>query len=244
MQDRIIAVIPARLGATRFPGKPLMPILGKPMVQWVWEAATQSELVDDVVISTPDPEIQAAAARFGAKAVPSSPSCPTGTDRVAEVAASSLAEIFLNVQGDEPLVRPEDIDACLKPMLTGPKPDSASIYCTSAGNEGDDPNVVKVVTDAWGYALYFSRSRVPYPRIEAMKPLRHLGIYAFRRDTVMRYPKLKRMPLELSEGLEQLRLLEHGFTMAMTKVRRPAGPAVDTPEQLDQVAKILEKLKG
>jgi 3-deoxy-D-manno-octulosonate cytidylyltransferase len=240
-QARIIAVIPARMGATRFPGKPLALIAGKPMVQWVWEKARQVEMIDRVVISTPDREIQAAAAAFGAEAVPSSPSCPTGTDRVAEVAAATLGEIYLNIQGDEPLVRPADILACLKPMLASERPDSASVFCPCAASEEDDPNVVKVVTDNWGFALYFSRSQIPYPRQPGFKPLRHLGIYAFKRETVMQYTRLKRTPLEQAEGLEQLRLLEHGYTMAMTRTRRPSGPSVDTPEQLEQVERILSK---
>lgn len=229
------------MGATRFPGKPLAMIAGKPMVQWVWEAACGVEAIGEVVISTPDRQIQKAAAFFGAKAVPSNPSCPTGTDRVAEVAASTLADVYLNIQGDEPLVRPADIEACLKPMLSAQPPDSASVFCPSIQKEHDDPNVVKVVTDAWGYALYFSRSCIPHPRVPTAKPLRHLGLYAFTRETILRFPKLRRLPLELTEGLEQLRLLEHGFTMAMTRVRRPAGPSVDTPEQLDLVERILSR---
>jgi 3-deoxy-manno-octulosonate cytidylyltransferase (CMP-KDO synthetase) len=235
----IIAVIPARMASTRFPGKPLVRIAGKPMLQWVWERVGGTDWVDEVVISTPDQEILDAASAWGAFVVPSSASCPSGTDRVAEVAATTFGEIYLNVQGDEPLIRPSDIGACLRPMLAEERPDAASVCCPCTSAEASSPDVVKVVTDAWGYALYFSRSLIPYPRFHHHKPLRHLGIYAFTRAAVLEFPRMRQRRLELTEGLEQLRLLEHGYTIAMTKVRRPAGPSVDTPEQLRAAERIL-----
>jgi 3-deoxy-D-manno-octulosonate cytidylyltransferase len=238
-EANIIAVIPARMASSRFPGKPLARIAGKPMLQWVWESVSEVGWIDNVVISSPDSEILAASTDWGAMSVPSSESCPSGTDRVAEVAASTLADIYLNVQGDEPLVRAVDIEACLRPMLSENRPDAASVCCPSTSAEASSPDVVKVVTDAWGFALYFSRSLIPYPRFTHHKPLRHLGIYAFTRAAVLQFPKLRQRQLELTEGLEQLRLLEHGYTIAMTKVRRPAGPSVDTPEQLQAVERIL-----
>ncbi|MEP0767118.1 MAG: 3-deoxy-manno-octulosonate cytidylyltransferase [Fimbriimonadia bacterium] len=237
----VVAVIPARMGSTRFPGKPLAQIAGKPMLQHVWERVVEARVVDEVYISSPDPEILEAAARFGADAVPSNPACPTGTDRVAEVAASTLGDIYINVQGDEPLIRTQDVEAVMRPMLRTHPPDSASLCCPCTLPEETDPNVVKVVLDVWGYALYFSRSQVPYPRSRQQRALRHLGVYAFNRDTIMQFPHLKQTPLEKAEGLEQLRLLEHGYTMALTRVRRPAGPAVDTPEQLAEVERLLSR---
>lgn len=229
------------MGSTRFPGKPLALIAGKPMLQHVWERVVEARSVDEVYISSPDTEILEVATRFGADAVPSSPACPTGTDRVAEVAASTLGDIYINVQGDEPLIRTQDVEAVVRPMLRDNPPDSASLCCPCTLQEETDPNVVKVVLDVWGYALYFSRSQVPYPRSRQQRALRHLGIYAFNRETILQFPHLKQTPLEKSEGLEQLRLLEHGYTMALTRVRRPAGPAVDTPEQLVEVERLLSR---
>ena len=126
-------------------------------------------------------------------------------------------------------------------MLGESRPDASSVCCPCNSAEASSPDVVKVVTDAWGFALYFSRSLIPYPRFHHQKALRHLGIYAFTRAAVLEFPRMRQRQLELSEGLEQLRLLEHGYTIAMTKVRRPAGPSVDTPEQLAAVERILQR---
>ncbi|MBS1714801.1 MAG: 3-deoxy-manno-octulosonate cytidylyltransferase [Armatimonadetes bacterium] len=236
-----VVVIPARMGSTRFPGKPLADLCGRPMVQWVYEAALASGAADDVVVATPDEEIVAACASFGARAVLTSDAHVTGTDRMAEVASMTEADVYINVQGDEPLMDPASISACVAPMLSDPSIEMASVYCTCEESELDDPAVVKVVTDLRGFALYFSRYAVPYPRnprAEAVK--KHIGLYACRRDALTRFSTWPMGTLERAESLEQLRFMENGVRIKMSPA---AGTelAVDTPEQAEQVRQILSR---
>ncbi len=232
-------VIPARMGSTRFPGKPLCDLLGKPMVQWVVEAARRSGIASTVVVATPDREIMDACVGFGAEAVLTSASHATGTDRLAEVAERLQADVYVNVQGDEPLVSPASIRACAEPMLEDSDVPMASVYSTCAPHEWEDPSVVKVVTDAGGYALYFSRFAIPYPRNERLAPVKkHVGIYAYRGDVLQAFGGWPMGELERAESLEQLRFLHHGVRIRMSE-GEGAEMAVDTPEQAEQVRAIL-----
>lgn len=236
---RCVIVIPARMGATRFPGKPLADLLGRPMVQWVWEAAAKSGVADRVVVATPDQEIVDACASFGAEAVLTSHDHPTGTDRIAEVAEKIAAEVYVNVQGDEPLIRAESIKACAEPLLANDQITMGSVYSECPPEEYVEPATVKVVTDAAGYALYFSRYAIPFARNERRIPVKkHVGLYAYRRDALLAFRTWPMSDLEAAESLEQLRFMHNGVRIFMAP---GAGTelAVDTPEQADQVRRIL-----
>jgi len=236
---RCCIVIPARMGSTRFPGKPLCDLLGKPMVQWVTEAAGQAGIADRIVVATPDQEILEACKTFGAEAVLTSASHPTGTDRIAEVSRSIDADVYVNVQGDEPLIQPASIAACAGPLLEDSLIKMGSVFSECNESEYDDPSVVKVVTDLNGFALYFSRFPIPFPRNARPSPVKkHVGIYAYKREVVQAFAGWPQSPLEISESLEQLRFMENGVRIKMSA---GAGSelAVDTPEQAEQVRDIL-----
>jgi 3-deoxy-manno-octulosonate cytidylyltransferase (CMP-KDO synthetase) len=227
------------MGSTRFPGKPLADLCGKPMVAWVVEAAQRAEVADLVIVATPDDEIMDACRKMGVEAVRTLHTCPTGTDRIAEAAAQVPADCYVNVQGDEPLVEPASIAACARPLLQSLEVEMASVYGRLDPNEESDPNAVKVVTDRQGYALYFSRSPIPFernPRVEPAK--KHVGLYAYRADALSRFSTWPQTPLEVAESLEQLRFLENGVRIKMEPGE--ATPlAVDTPAQAEQVRAIL-----
>jgi 3-deoxy-manno-octulosonate cytidylyltransferase (CMP-KDO synthetase) len=239
----IIGILPARWGSTRFPGKPLHLIAGKPLIQLVWEQCSKCSRLDELVIATDDERILAAAEGFGAKAVMTSPEHPTGTDRLAEAVRSlPHAEIIVNIQGDEPLIDPGLIDELAAAMAADPSLDMAT-----AANPLDptdpavqDPNVVKVVTTLDGRALYFSRSPLPFFRnaVDGLPVLRHKGIYAYRRTFLERFVTWPPSPLEKAESLEQLRALENGASIKVL-ITTDTSPGVDTPEQADAVEKLL-----
>ncbi|OGP90353.1 MAG: 3-deoxy-manno-octulosonate cytidylyltransferase [Deltaproteobacteria bacterium RBG_16_48_10] len=252
---KIVAIIPARYGSTRFEGKPLADILGKPMIQWVYEGACQSNLIDKVIVATDDQRIMEAVEQFGGNAVMTSTAHATGSDRVAEVAQKVRAEIIVNVQGDEPLLRGNIIDKAIRPLLKDSSI-SLSTLMTRIKEVKDwlNPNVAKVVVDQKGFALYFSRSPIPFPRdlnVEKLlsassrekSPLphrifKHIGVYVYRRDFLLRYFKLKHTPLEKLEKLEQLRALENGFSIKVIPVDyKPFS--VDTPDDLKKVVSFL-----
>lgn len=234
-----LVVIPSRMGSTRFPGKPLCDLLGKPMVQWVYEAAIRSEVSTDVVIATPDQEIVNAAKAFGAPAILTSPDHPSGTDRIAEVAKAMPHDFYLNVQGDEPLIEPGDLAACAEPLFTDPEVHMCSVMADCPEHEIENHAVVKVVTDLAGNALYFSRHPIPYPRNERVRPVKkHIGIYAYRHAVVEAFSKWAQTPLEVAESLEQLRFMEHGVRIRMAEGKGSAL-AVDTPEQAEAVRLLL-----
>jgi len=236
---RCLIVIPARMGSTRFPGKPLCDLAGKPMVQWVYEAACRAEVADRVVVATPDSEIIEACRAFGAEAVRTAHSHPTGTDRIAEVAATLHADVYVNVQGDEPLMPPATIRACAEPLLSEPSHSVGSVYCLRPDSEPDDSAVVKVVVDVRGYALYFSRYPIPFRRNPVTFPIKqHVGIYAYRRDALLKFPNWAVGELEAAESLEQLRFLENGVPIRMSEALG-TELAVDTPEQARRVSEIL-----
>jgi 3-deoxy-manno-octulosonate cytidylyltransferase (CMP-KDO synthetase) len=238
-----IALIPARWASTRFPGKPLALLAGKPLVQHVWERCLRAKKIDRVIVATDDMRIAEAAFEFGAEVAVTSPKHPTGSDRLAEVAAKlrGVARI-INVQGDEPMIDPRLIDSLVADMEANPRAEmvtAATVFTNEAA--ATNPNNVKVVTDQLGNALYFSRSLIPFVRdaapanrkskIENPKFLHHLGIYGYRRQFLLQFVKWKPTPLEIAEKLEQLRALEMGarIRVVLTKHR---GIGVDTPEDL------------
>ncbi|MBL8067791.1 MAG: 3-deoxy-manno-octulosonate cytidylyltransferase [Armatimonadetes bacterium] len=234
-----LVVIPSRMGSSRFPGKPLCDLLGKPMVQWVYEAAVASGVSNNVVIATPDQEIVHAAGQFGAPAILTSPDHPSGTDRIAEVARSMPHDFYLNVQGDEPLIDPGDLAACARPLFDDPAVQMSSLMADCPDHEVENPAVVKVVTDLAGDALYFSRHSIPYPRNERTTPVKkHIGLYAYRHSLVESFASWPQTPLEIAESLEQLRFLEHGVRVRMAEGKGSAL-AVDTPEQAEAVRRLL-----
>jgi len=209
---RIVAVIPARLASTRLPGKVLRPIAGVPMLGWVYRAALACPQLDQVLIATDSSEVVAYADSEGWPSVMTSPDLPSGTDRVHVVSGLVDADIYVNIQGDEPLLRREHIDALLRPFaLAAAEVTTLSTPCTPA--EVDDPNAVKVVTAGDGRALYFSRASIPYNRGIATPPRKHLGLYAYRKAALARFAALPPSPLEMTERLEQLRLLENGINI-------------------------------
>ncbi|MFM8809138.1 MAG: 3-deoxy-manno-octulosonate cytidylyltransferase, partial [Chthoniobacterales bacterium] len=222
--SEVTAIIPARWASTRFPGKPLVKLRGKPLVQHVWERALRAKLIDRVIVATDDMRIAEAAFAFGAEVALTSPKHPTGTDRLAEVAAKlKSAPIILNVQGDEPDIAPSTIDRLVRAL----QQDAKLGMVTAANpitNNADirNPNVVKVVTDLKGRALYFSRSTIPHDRDGrgGIKYLRHQGIYGYRRKVLLDFVKWKPTPLEQAEKLEQLRALEHGVSIGVIVVKR------------------------
>lgn len=241
-----VGILPARWGSTRFPGKPLHPIAGKPLIQHVWERCKDCSRLDDVVIATDDHRIFDAATGFGAKALMTSPDHPTGTDRLAEAVASLPgAEIVINIQGDEPLIDPALIDALAEVMAT-----DSGLDMATAANPMDpsdpavaDPNVVKVVMALDGRALYFSRSPLPYFRnsVEGLQVLRHKGIYAYRRNFLRRFVSWPPSPLERAESLEQLRALENGASIKVLRTN-DTSPGVDTPAQAEEIERLLSSI--
>lgn len=238
---KVIGVIPARMAATRLPGKPLLPIAGKPMIQWVWERACQAQTLDELYIATPDTEIMHAAESFGARAMLTSHAHRSGTDRLAEVARRTNGDIYVNIQGDEPLLDPRGIDRAVQPLLDDPQVMMSSLYCLAQPHEYDAPSVVKVVLDQQGDALYFSRSRIPYPREATDLPVyKHIGLYVYRRELLLQFAEWEPTPLERTEALEQLRVLEHGYRIRMVPFEH-ASIAVDTEADLARVRQILEQ---
>jgi 3-deoxy-manno-octulosonate cytidylyltransferase (CMP-KDO synthetase) len=236
---RIIAVIPARLASTRLPGKVLRPIAGVPMLGWVYRATLACPQLDQVLIATDSSEVVAYADSQGWPTLMTSPDLPSGTDRVHAVSAVIDADIYVNIQGDEPLVRREHIDALLRPFaLTAAEVTTLSTACSPA--EVDDPNAVKVVTANDGRALYFSRATIPYIRGTAMAPRKHLGLYAYRKAALTRFAGLPPSPLESAERLEQLRLLENGIDIYVEHTTF-ATIGVDTEEDLLAAEQILRR---
>ncbi|MGQ9486669.1 MAG: 3-deoxy-manno-octulosonate cytidylyltransferase [Armatimonadota bacterium] len=236
----VVGIIPARLAAVRLPNKPLLDIAGKPMIWWVWHHAKQAKTLSEVMVATPDGQIAEVVRAFGGIAVLTSPRHRSGTERLAEVAQGLSAEIIVNVQGDEPLMPPENIDAVARPLIDDSSLVMSSLMCPATEEEKDKPTAVKVVVDRAGNALYFSRSRIPYPRDPSAPAVvyKHLGIYAYRRDFLLRYAAMEPTPLEQMEMLEQLRVLENGYRIRMVCVEQ-TSIGVDTVEDLERVRAIL-----
>ncbi len=246
----MIVVIPARYGSTRLPGKPLLDIAGQPMVVRVIERARQSG-AERVVVATDDARIQDAVRAFGAEAVMTRADHPSGTDRLAEtIALLNLADdaIVVNVQGDEPLMPPALIRQVADALVMHPTAVMATASHAITNREDfTNPNIVKVVTDHAGMALYFSRAAIPWPRdvmagtsTAPIKAFRHIGIYAYRAGFVARYAQWPACPLEQTESLEQLRVLWHGEKIAVVEAEEAPAAGVDTPEDLERVRKLFQ----
>lgn len=244
--SRVLAVVPARYASTRFPGKVIAPILGRPMILWTYEQACKATLVDEVLVATDAPEVVDALAPYGVTPVMTRADHACGTDRIAEVAASVAADIIVNVQGDEPLIDPAAIDATIRPLLEQPDVvmSTARVRITDWARV-QDPNVVKVICDERGRALYFSRSPIPYIRDEKDRGdtpacyWQHVGLYAYRRDFLLAFSRLPQTPLEKLEKLEQLRALENGHRIAVVETEY-VSIGVDVREDLEQVNAYLK----
>lgn len=210
------------------------------MIAHVYARAREARLVDDVLVATDDPRIAEAVDAFGGTAVLTRADHPSGTDRLAEVAAHLSAELIVNLQGDEPLLDPQAVDAAIAPLAANPALPMGTLRTPLAAGDADNPNVVKVVVDLAGTALYFTRANVPFhrPGHPAAPAWRHLGLYVYRRDTLLHLAHLPPTPLEQSEGLEQLRALEHGIRLHTVAVPA-ASPSVDTPDDLARVRQLL-----
>ena len=230
------AVIPARFQSTRFPGKPLALIMGKPMIQWVYEGVRKSRVLDRIIIATDDRRIYDAVVGFGAEARMTSAAHVSGTERTAEVAETLDDDIIVNVQGDEPLIMAEAIDSLVS-GIAGSGMMMASLMAKVTDLKlHEDPNIVKVVTDRSGKALYFSRSPLPYRAADFF--YQHIGIYSYRRNYLLALAKMSPTRLELQEKLEQLRVLEHGGNIRMIEIDRPTL-SVDTPQDIIKVETFL-----
>lgn len=237
---KTIAVIPARLGSTRLPRKILREIAGKPLVGWVYEAARLSPFLADVIIATDSEEILEACGRHGWKAQMTSETHRSGTERVREVSNSVAADVYINVQGDEPLVRPEQI-AVLLDVMKDPAVQVGTVKTPCPLDDVDNPNAVKVVTIPGGQALYFSRATIPFDR-DGTGPryFKHLGLYAYRKPALDLFVSQPESTLEKSERLEQLRFLENGIPIYVGETPYDSV-GVDTEQDLQRVAEILRK---
>ena len=252
---RVVGMIPARYASTRLPGKPLVDICGKPMIQRVYERVRQARTLSDLIVATDDARIFDAVAAFGGKAEMTSPDHASGTDRLAELARRTECDIVVNIQGDEPLFEPADIDAAVRPLLA----DESLQMSTLAVRihdlaEWEDRAVTKVVVDRQGYALYFSKAKIPFFRlteeqapqacvqhpVSGTYPLKHIGMYVYRRDFLVALSEMPRAPLEISESLEQLRALENGYRIRVVEVDY-SPISVDTAEDLGKVRSLLEE---
>ena len=241
---KVICVIPARYASTRLPGKPLSMICGKPMIQRVYERACQAKIPYEVVVATDNELVKNAIDSCGGKAVMTSPDHPSGTDRLAEVALMYPdVDVIVNVQGDEPMIPPEVIDRLALCFEEDAELKMATMKVKMDEADYNNPAAVKVVTDMNGYALYFSRSLMPYPRNKPAdyKVFKHVGIYAYRRDFLLKYAALTPTPLERAESLEQLRALENGYKIKVLESDFQ-GVGVDTPEDLARVNEIFSKM--
>src|SRR5882672_9167588 len=243
-----LAIIPARYAATRLPGKPLVALAGKPMIERVWARVRLAKKISRVIVATDDERILQAVAGFGGEAVMTRAEHRSGTERVAEVAATAVHggdDIFVNVQGDEPLIEPGAIDAAVEAIESDEQVSIATLAVLIARpSDIMDPNVVKVVLDFDDNALYFSRAPIPWVRDTAntiqVRHLKHLGLYVFHREALLEYPTLPQGELERIEQLEQLRWLENGTKIRVAAVEHDAV-SVDVPEDVARVEKLLQK---
>jgi 3-deoxy-manno-octulosonate cytidylyltransferase (CMP-KDO synthetase) len=244
----VVAVIPARYASHRLPGKPLIDLLGKPMIQRVYEQAKRAKLLDRVVVATDDQRIVGVVQAFGGDVIMTSADIKSGSDRVAAVPRVIDGDIFVNVQGDEPLIAPDMIDQAVRVVLDDLKAQVGTL-AKKIDSLADlqNPSIVKVVVGPDSNALYFSRSTIPFVRDEADQKkwlahqtfLKHIGIYVFRKEFLLKYSQLRESPLERAERLEQLRILEHGFHIKVGITNYDSIP-IDTKEDVEKVIRLLK----
>ena len=250
---KVTAIIPARYGSTRFPGKPLALINGLPMIQHVCQRVAMTKMVNRVIVATDDNRIVTAVENFGGEVMLTRADHPTGTDRLAEVAEKIDAELIVNIQGDEPLINPRMVDQAIAPLLENRQIQMGTL--ASRIDQIDDfhnPNVVKVVKNQSGFALYFSRAPIPWPRdlspdqlavaLPQLGLLRHTGLYIYRRELLLDYPFWPKTPLENLENLEQLRALERGVDLYVAETEFSCH-GVDTPADLERVSCLMSSEK-
>ncbi len=247
--SQVLAIVPARFASTRFPGKIIAPLEGKPVVYHTYLRVLEAKLVSRVLIATDDERVVDALRPYDVDVVMTRADHACGTDRIAEVAEKSDASIIVNVQGDEPLIVPQTIDDTIRPLLN--EPDvvmSTARHRITDEKRINDPNTVKVVCDQLGHAMYFSRLPIPYIRdgADRIQPYecywQHVGLYAYRRDFLLRYAAMPQTPIETLEKLEQMRVLENGYTIAVVNTEYE-GLGVDTPEDLEEVKTILAAMQ-
>jgi 3-deoxy-manno-octulosonate cytidylyltransferase (CMP-KDO synthetase) len=243
-RPRIVGIIPARYASSRFPGKALAELCGKPLVQHVVERAGRARLLDEVLVATDDARIRAAVEVFGGRAVMTSPDHPSGTDRIAEVVRGLACDLVVNIQGDEPLLDPDMVDRAVEPLVADPTLPMGTLARPMSLEEAADPSKVKVVLDRKGCALYFSRAQIPFLRDGAVPGdatpfLLHVGLYVYRREALLRFADLPPSPLEERERLEQLRALEHGMRIRVV-VTQHGSFGVDTPADLERVRRMMQ----
>ncbi len=234
---KILCVIPSRIASTRLKRKPLLPIQGKPMVQWVYENASRCKALAKVIVATDNEEIFQVIQQAGGTALMTDPDLPNGSERAA-AAAEQFPEmdVIINLQGDEPFVKPKMLEQLIAPYLAGETPEMTTLaYPLDMKNKYKEPGFVKVITDLQSNALYFSRSPIPYFRTEMtnVPVYNHIGLYAFRRDFLMAYKQLTPTPLEQAESLEQLRVLEHGYKIRVCLTEEKTLE-INTPEEYEQ----------
>jgi 3-deoxy-manno-octulosonate cytidylyltransferase (CMP-KDO synthetase) len=240
-ESSVLAVIPARFHSTRLPGKILADIAGKPMIEHVYRRAAAASRVHAVLVATDDERIAHAVRSFGGAALMTRADHVSGTDRIAEAIGKLPCLAVVNVQGDEPLIEPDTIDAAIAPILADTSVEMSTLSRPFQSlEEFKSPHVVKVVTDLTGNALYFSRSPIPHPRSEALPTAAraHVGLYVYRRETLLKLAAAPAVPLELEESLEQLRALAHGIRIRVVETRHVSA-GVDTPEDLNRVRQMM-----
>lgn len=237
---KIVGIIPARYESSRFPGKPLIDLKGKSMIRRVYEGASKSEMLSDVIVATDDERIFQHVHDFGGKVKMTSKNHTTGTDRCGEIASSIEADVVINIQGDEPLVNPMQLDALCKAFIN----ENVQIATLGIPMKEDlsdlhDPNRIKIALNAFGEALYFSRSPIPFERVAKDYPyLRHIGLYAFRKQTLLELTQLEPCKLEETESLEQLRWLYNGYKIQVVETDIET-PNIDSPEDVEKVLQLL-----
>lgn len=253
---QVLGVIPARYASSRFPGKALADLGGKPLIQHVYERARRAKTLDDLLVATDDERILAAVEAFGGQGVMTSPKCPSGTDRVAEAARKIESDLVVNIQGDEPLIHPAMIDQAVAPLIEDPAiPMGTLARLIDKAEELFSPHVVKVVINHQGFALYFSRALIPFPRelylqfegnlqaaagelLAWRRYYKHIGLYVYRRDFLLQLAQRPSSTLERAEGLEQLRVLQAGYSIKVAETHYDSL-GVDTPEDLEKVKRML-----
>ncbi|XP_057498338.1 3-deoxy-manno-octulosonate cytidylyltransferase, mitochondrial-like [Actinidia eriantha] len=243
---QVVGIIPARYASSRFQGKPLIPILGKPMIQRTWERAKLATTLDQLVVATDDEKIAECCRGFGAHVIMTSESCRNGTERCnnALQKLQKKFDIVVNIQGDEPLIEPEIIDGVVKALQAAPDAVFSTAVTSLKPEDASDPNRVKCVVDNHGYAIYFSRGLIPCNKSGKVNPhfpyLLHLGIQSYDAQFLRIYPELSPTPLQLEEDLEQLKVLENGYKMKVIKVDHDAH-GVDTPEDVEKIESFMRQ---